>query len=124
MAEFLVIRLDADTDAATWIAVDGDGTRVGAPGAGSLEEAGRLATGRDVIVLVPASNVLTTVVDIPVKRGRHLLSALSAALEEDLADDIENLHFAPGAERDDHAQPVTALGRARPWRLTPRLDAR
>lgn len=112
MAEFLVIRLDADTEAAaTWIAVDSNGTRIGAPGAGRLEEAQRHTAGRDVIVLVPANCVLTTTVDIPVKRGSRLLATLPFALEEQLADDVENLHFAAGARRDNGRIPVAVVAR-------------
>lgn len=110
MAEFLVIRLDAEDEAAaTWIAVDSNGTRIGAPGAGTLEEAHRYTVGRDVIVLVPAACVLTMTVDIPVKRGSRLLTALPFALEEQLADDVENLHFAAGARRDNGQIPVAVV---------------
>ncbi len=110
MAEYLVIRFDADPEAdVTWVAVDSDGTRVGAPGAGPLDEAGRYAAGREVIVLVPAACVLTTTVDIPVKRGQRLLAALPYALEEQLADDVENLHFAAGASLEDGRIPVAVV---------------
>lgn len=110
MAEFLVIRLPAERDAAAdWIAVDGSGTRVSAPVTGPLAEAVRDIGDRSVIVLVPATKVLTATVDIPVKRGPRLLSALPFALEEQLADDVENLHFAAGVRRDNGMLPVAIV---------------
>ena len=102
MAEILVIRLDTDAGkGASWIAVDSNGTRVGAPSVGTLEEAAGQVGDRAVVVLVPATNVLSARVDIPVKRGPRLLAALPFALEEQLADDVENLHFAAGTRDDD-----------------------
>ena len=110
MAEFLVIRLPAERDAAAdWIAVDSSGTRLSAPVTGPLAEAVRDIADRSVIVLVQATKVLTTTVDIPVKRGPRLLSALPFALEEQLADDVENLHFAAGIRRDNGMLPVAIV---------------
>ena len=110
MAEFLVIRLDADRNkAAHWIAVDSNGTRISQPAAGPLLEAARDIADRAVIVLVPATTVLTTSVDIPVRGGSRLLAALPFALEESLADDIENLHFAAGMRRENGLLPVAVV---------------
>ncbi|MDH3613412.1 MAG: type II secretion system protein GspL [Gammaproteobacteria bacterium] len=110
MAEYLVIRLDPDRDkAAHWIAVDSNGTRISQPVTGPLTEATRDAADRAVIVLVPAANVLTTTVDIPVRGGSRLLAALPFALEEQLADDVENLHFAVGTRGDSGSLPVAVV---------------
>ncbi len=123
MAEYLVIRLDPDRDRAiNWIVVDGDGTRVGAPGTGALEEAAGVVKDRSVIVLVPASSILTTSADIPVKRGPRLLTALPFALEEQLADDVENLHFAAGVRGDDDLLPVAVVAHAQMRDWMQRLD--
>ena len=101
MAEFLVIRLPAEPDAAAhWIAVDDNGTRRSPPVTGPLREAAKDVGERDVIVLVPATSVLTTVVDIPVRGGSRLLAALPFALEEQLADDVDTLQFAAGTRRE------------------------
>jgi general secretion pathway protein L len=110
MAEYLVIRIPAERDAAAhWIAVDGNGTRISPPVTGPLAEAIRDVADRDVIVLVPAANVLTTTVDIPVRGGSRLLAALPFALEENLADDIDDLHFAAGLRRDSGLVPVAVV---------------
>ena len=110
MAEYLVIRLGRDpAQSADWIAVDSDGTRRSPPVTGPLVEAVKDVGDRGVIVLVPATDVLTTTVDIPIKSGSRLLAALPFALEEHLADDVENLHFAAGARRDSGALPVAVV---------------
>lgn len=112
MAEYLVIRLGEDSDAlANWIAVDSDGTRLGPPVTGALSEAAGDVRDRRLIVLVPGAEVLTTTVDIPVK-GARLLAALPYALEESVAEDVEQLHFAPGSRRDNNRVPVSAVRRS------------
>jgi general secretion pathway protein L len=110
MAEYLVIRLGNDRDtAAHWIAVDSNGTRLSPPVTGPLSEASKDVAGRAVIVLVPATAVLTTTVDIPVRGGSRLRAALPFALEEQLADDVENLHFAAGTRRDSGLLPAAVV---------------
>ena len=110
MAEYLVIRLDSDPDSpAHWIAVDSNGTRTGAPVTGPLAEAAKDVGTREVIVLVPAATVLTSTADIPIRGGSRLLAALPFALEEQVADDVENLHFAAGLRRDNGLLPVAVV---------------
>ena len=123
MAEYLVIRLDADRDkAAHWIAVDGNGTRLSQPVTGPLAEASKDIAARSVIVLVPATTVLTNTVDIPIRGGSRLLKALPFALEESLADDVENLHFAAGTRRDNGLLPVAVVAHKQLQEWLERLD--
>lgn len=111
MAEFLVIRLgESAGDTVSWIAVDGRGTRRGHAGSGSLADAAREVGDRAVIVLVPATDVLTLSANIPAK-GARLLTALPYALEDQVADDVEELHFAAGQRDDDGTLPVAVVRR-------------
>lgn len=113
MSEYLVIRLGEEPEQpAQWIAVDSTGARRSLPGTGTLEEASNYVEDREVIALVPSSGVLTTTVDIPVK-GAKLLAALPYALEEFLAEDVEELHFAAGTKRSSGRTPVSVIGRQR-----------
>jgi general secretion pathway protein L len=117
MAEFLVIRLGADENAhASWIAVDDAGTRRTPPVMGPLEEAQKDVGDREVIVLVPAGETSTLACDLPAK-GARLRAALPFALEEQVADEIENLHFAPGPRRaaGDLAVVVVAHDKMSAW---------
>jgi general secretion pathway protein L len=113
MSEYLVIRIDqSQPELATWIAVDSTGARHSEPVIGTLQEAAADIGDRRVIVLVPSADVLTTTVDIPVK-GARLMAALPFALEEYLAEDIEDLHFAPGTRRSSGRTPVTVVSHER-----------
>jgi general secretion pathway protein L len=110
MAEFLVIRLGTTPqESAHWIAVDANGTRRSPLVTGPLAEATKDVGDKQVIVLVPAETVLTTSVDLPIKSGARLRSALPFALEEQLAEDVENLHFAAGRRGDNGLLPVAVV---------------
>jgi general secretion pathway protein L len=112
MAEFVVIRLGQAPDQQVgWIVVDDGGTRRSPPGAGTLDEAAALVHGRPVIVLVPATETLTSVVDLPIRGGARLLAALPYALEEQVAADVETLHFVAGDRRESGKRPVAAIAR-------------
>lgn len=118
MSEFLVIRLGTNLDQPVhWIAVDSAGAKLGGPASGTLFEAKAEIGDRDVIVLVPSADVLTTSVDIPVRGGAKLQAALPYALEEHVADDIEKLHFAAGPRRSSGKTPVSVVSheRMREW---------
>ena len=134
MAEFFVIRLGRDPRAAAeWIVADDNGTRHGEALRGTLEEASNSVEGRPVIVLVSSTEVLTTAVDLPVRGGARLYAALPFALEEQVAVDIETMHFAAGEKRESGLRPVAAVSRAlldewievladvgiQPWKMVP-----
>jgi len=112
MADYLVIRLGESADApADWIAVDSSGARHGLPATGPLSEASMEAGDRSVIVLVPSAEVLTTTVDMPIKGGAKLQAALPYALEESLADDVDQLHFAAGSRYPSGLIPVSVVNK-------------
>ena len=97
MADWLLIRLPrAPATDASWIVVDARGVAVESPGGGPLSLAQPAAAGRHVCVLVPGTDVLMTEPELPVKAGTKLAQMVPYALEEQLADDIDDLHFAIG----------------------------
>lgn len=113
MAEHLVIRLGNEPQqSAHWIAVNDNGARLSPPVTGPLAEAAKDIGEKSVIVLVPAASVLTTTVELPIKSGPRLRAALPFALEEQLADDVENLHFAHGKRGDNGRLPVAVVAHA------------
>jgi len=112
MAETLVLRLDpADVGAGTWIVADEHGRRIGVPGAGPIGMAVPAAAGRRVVVLAPAVDVLLTSVTLPVRGAARILRALPFALEEQIAEDIEELHFAAGRALADGSIAAAAVDR-------------
>lgn len=111
MAEIFVIRVaGADASETDWLAVDSSGARRGEPGHGTLAEAAAMAGDRRIHVLIPATEVLLTAADVPAK-GTRLLQALPFALEEQVAQDVERLHFAAGDRRSNGRTPVAVVER-------------
>lgn len=120
MPDALIIRLAASTGpsadasttveswAAQWLLIDAAGARLGMVMAGELRDAAALAAGRRVIVLVPATEVHLAQPVLPVKRGAQLDQLLRYALEDQLATDIDALHFAKGKRKPNGATPVAA----------------
>lgn len=97
MADYLVIKLPPETgDPAQWIVVDSNGHRRTELREGALEEAAEAARECAVIGMVPGHDVLTATVDLPIKSGARLRAAVPYALEDNLASDVEDLHFATG----------------------------
>ncbi|MEZ9197850.1 type II secretion system protein GspL [Shewanella sp. 10N.286.54.B9] len=76
-------------------------------GSGELSDASALSTlteraaNRAVDVLVPASSITLTAVDLPEKGQRQAIKALPFMLEENLAQDVEELHFVVGPREGD-----------------------
>ena len=122
MSETLVIRLVTDDPAlasgagqaasqAEWAVVDATGACVLAPGTGPLADAAALCAGRRTVVLVPAVRVLRTRVDVPVKGTSRIAQALPFALEDLLAEDVEELHFVAGSRFADEQVAVAVVRR-------------
>jgi general secretion pathway protein L len=134
MAEYVVIRLGRDHDEMVeWIVADDNGTRHGRLSTGTLAEAAARVQSRPVIVLLPATETLTTTVNLPIRGGARLNAALPYALEEQVAADVDSMHFAAGDKRESGLRPVAAVARAQldrwleqleeagiqPWKLVP-----
>lgn len=78
---------------------------------GELREAAVRAQGAKVVVLAPASSMLTCGATLPPMPAARLRQALPYALEEQFADDVERLHFAMGKRDSDGILPVVAVER-------------
>ena len=125
MAELLVIRLNpaaasASAVQAQWLVVDGAGAPVGPVHSGALVEAVTAAVSRKVVLLVPGTDALLAEPVLPLKSSAKLAQVVPYALEEQLATDVENLHFAVGKREGRPGTPVTVVSRARmqDWQTT------
>ncbi|MEJ0084053.1 MAG: type II secretion system protein GspL [Pseudomonadota bacterium] len=113
MSETLVIHL-RDGAPARWMVCNSDGQVVVNAVSGELAQATAMSTGRRVAVIVPAGDALATDSDAPAKGATKLAQVVPYALEERVADEIENLHFAIGERSADTGRvPVTVVQRAR-----------
>lgn len=107
MAEYLFVRLTSAPGRASWLALDGDGRAFGPVEHGPLADARAAAAGRRVVLLVPGTDVMLTEAALPAASGVKLRKMLPYALEETLAEDVEQLTFAAGPRLPSGA--VTAV---------------
>jgi general secretion pathway protein L len=71
-----------------------------------------LANGRRVVVFVPGTEVRLCKVSPPVRQLSKALLATPYLLEDQLAEDVEELHFALGARQGDASFPVAVVARS------------
>src|SRR6201985_1532183 len=97
MADWLLLRLPRIPEQpATWLFVDAKVVATGPPQSGPLSLAAPRTAGRRICVLVPGTDVLVAEPELQTKAGTKLQQLVPYALEETLADDIDDLHFAVG----------------------------
>ncbi|WP_290651310.1 type II secretion system protein GspL [Aquisalimonas sp.] len=119
----LLLRLTpGDAHEAQWAQLDRDAL-VEQRGRDALPALGANAQGRDIVVLVPTEEVLLTRVSIPTHNRQRLLQAIPYALEDQLASDIDDLHFVPGQRMADGTCPVAVVEHARMEAWLDALDA-
>ena len=119
MNERLIIRLPGEVHQPVHWLVRGDEEIIAS---GTLASARELSTlteragGRAVDVLVAASELTLTEVELPKKNRNQALKALPFMLEEQLATEMESLHFTLGKLQGDK-QPVVVADRqqVRQW---------
>lgn len=115
MRETLYIRLRAgDAGAATTYCVASPHAVASFP----VSEAplGEILAGagtRRLVALVPGAEVRLSTVAIPARQPAKALQAAPYALEEQLAQDVDSLHFALGPRQADGQWPVAVVARAR-----------
>jgi len=110
MPDSLLLRLPHGAQQqASWLLPGEDGAQ-----SGPLSDAAARAAGRSVVVLVPGTDVLLTNADLPPTRsGTKLQQLVPFALEDQLAEDIDALHFAIGKRLPNGRVPVAVVGRKR-----------
>jgi general secretion pathway protein L len=110
MAEWLILQLSRGMEERCgWMLADEHGQPLSAPRIGALVQVAGDAGGRRVALVVPSSDVLLTEVELPQKSGVRPLQIAPFALEEQLAADIETLHFAVGARDDQTGRTAVAV---------------
>ncbi|MCP4272600.1 MAG: type II secretion system protein GspL [Gammaproteobacteria bacterium] len=67
--------------------------------------------GKAIVVLVPSEDCLVTSITMPTQQRRQQLKAVPFAVEEQLAENIEDVHFAIGKRDAEQKLPVVALSR-------------
>lgn len=105
----IVIRLNSDPQGTVhWVLLDAVGAIESHPESGSLEAAATAARGRQVIALAPTVDVALLSAHIPTQSRQRTQRAVPYALEDQLADDVDRLHFALG-QRDGSGRLAVAV---------------
>jgi general secretion pathway protein L len=108
MNQFLVLRL---ANPIGWLIVGSDGGRLGPIATGEFADAAPLAKERQVVVIAPGASVTLARPELPIKAGSKLAQVVPYAMEEALAGEVEQFHFAVGATDDSGATEVAAVRR-------------
>ena len=113
MADWLLLRLPrTPEEPASWLVASAAGAPLVATETGPLSAAAAAAGGRRVCALVPGTDVFLAEPDLPARSGVKLQQLVPYALEEQLADNIDELHFALGRRAADSTRtPVAVVGR-------------
>ena len=110
--EYLVIRLPALEANACWQVVDSHGAPLPQCGEGELAQAAAVAEGKKVVLLAPAGEVFRASLELPARGRRAALKGARYALEDRIAGDVEEMHFAFGSATEDSLD-VAAIERRR-----------
>jgi len=79
---------------------------------GTLQEAAARVDNHQVILLVPATEVVLLAAMVPGRNPRQIFRAIPYALEESLAAEVEKQHFALGPRNGDGSIPVAVVDAA------------
>ena len=115
MRETFYLRLGESAESECEYGIAGSDARLLRAQRGSIEQAlGRSNIGgRRVVAFVPATLVRLATVKVPARQPAKVLQAVPYALEDQVAEDVESLHFAVGTRLEDGSHPVAILARAR-----------
>ena len=71
------------------------------PRHGSMDDAITHAQGKPIVLILPGEDILMSQVTLPIRQMAKLRKAIPYALEDKLAADVEELHFAIGQRNQD-----------------------
>jgi general secretion pathway protein L len=112
MPQQLLIRYRGPGQPLAWLS-DGEPGRAGAAGAGQAPDARTLAQAAHTTVLVPVEDCLLLEADVAARSREQLLRAVPFAVEDQLAEPVEGLHFSAVPHPRGHGQLVVAVRRER-----------
>ncbi len=93
MNQSLVLRL---ADPVCWVITGADGGRIGPVSTGSLADAAPIAAERPLVVIAPGASVTLARPELPIRSGARIAQVVPYAMEESLAGEVEQFHFAIG----------------------------
>ncbi|HUS24068.1 MAG TPA: type II secretion system protein GspL [Candidatus Binatia bacterium] len=124
MRDLLFLQLSDAADGLCTYALTGATPSLGVQATRApLESIAPLAAGRQLVLLVPGTEVRLATVKVPARQPQKVLQAAPYALEDQMAEDVETLQFAIGPRQEDGSHPVAIVARARLDAWLARLQA-
>ncbi len=112
MSERYLIRfLTDDPGRMDWLRITGDGDLPGKVDTGTPETFAESRKRGQIILLLPGTETLLLTAQLPKGTSRQIAHALPFAVEEQLAEEVEQLYFVPGPRGPDGNTPVAAVRR-------------
>ncbi|PIE36670.1 MAG: type II secretion system protein GspL [Gammaproteobacteria bacterium] len=110
MAKQLIIYMpDPGEDRVEWAMADDVGKLENQPQAGTLADAAAATEGLRAVLVLRGGDVLLSEVRVPGASAARIQQAVPFALEDQLADDVDDLHFALGSRLGDDRWPVAVI---------------
>jgi len=112
VARQVIIHIpDIDEDAVRWATADDNGKLTDDVFSGTLAEAAEAVEGKRSVLVLPGNDVLLSEAHVPGGSAARATQAVRYELEEQLADDVDTLHFALGTKNKEDVFPVAVVGR-------------
>ncbi len=107
-----MIRYESD-DFSVWslVALDDENRPVGDVLTGDLNTIAEHTKGKRLVLVIDGRSILITSVSLPAGNIRTISSAIPYAIEEQIADDVELMHFAQGKRQPNGKIPVAAISK-------------
>lgn len=113
MAEHLFLRLGVDADRVAVARLNADGQLLGRPETIDLAAAAARCDGALVTVLLPAREIVSCTASLPEASVARQRQMLPFSLEDEVACDVDDLHFALGGANDAGDFAVSVIERKR-----------
>lgn len=113
MSDTLLIHYNIEnSDQASWALCNDMGELTSKISAGSLEELHGIAKDHISIVLLNSQCLHINELQLPTQNAQKMLKAVPYAIEEFIADDVENLHFVVAKSRTSNTTHVVGINKA------------
>jgi general secretion pathway protein L len=116
MNRYLLIRLARDANdriVASWVGCDARGVVTSPPLTGPLTSAVSQTAGAEVVALIPSGDVVSLSAELPARTSGRWQQAVPFAIEEQLADNVEDMQVAVGPRGSGSQVPVAVIARDR-----------
>lgn len=124
MSKHVIIYLPrVAEDFVQWATSDDKGALTSSVSQGTFADAATSVDGRRATLVLPADDVMLAQTAVPGNSLARAQQAVPYALEEQVADDVEALHFALGSKNRNDEYPVAIIGRRVMDSITERANA-